>query len=69
MRSAASRVHPTRVVVWEDKVAWHNSRVLPAARNSGRNGRGVIVGCLQQYQMTTGLRSGNKSSGMAARTP
>ena len=27
--------------------------VLPAAGNSGRNGRGLIVGCLQQYQLTT----------------
>ena len=26
------------------------SYVLPAAGNSGRNGRGLIVGCLQQYR-------------------
>ena len=30
---------------------------------------GVIVGCLQQYQITMGCRPCNKSSGMAARTP
>ena len=28
------------------------SYVLPAAGNSGRNGRGFIVGCLQQYRLT-----------------
>ena len=28
------------------------SYVLPAADNSDRNGRGLIVGCLQQYQIT-----------------
>ena len=48
--------------------ATYNSRVLPAASNSGMNGRGVIVGCLQQYQITMGFRPGNKSSGMAERT-
>ena len=42
--------------------------MLPAAGNSGRNGRGVIVGFLQQYQITTGFPPGNKSSGMAACT-
>ena len=28
------------------------SYVLPAVDNGGRNGRGLIVGCLQQYQLT-----------------
>ena len=68
-RMAASRVHPTRGVVWEGKVARHISCVLPAAGNCGRKGRGVIVGCLQQYQITMGFRPGNKPSGMAVRTP
>ena len=68
-RAAASRMHPTRGVVWLGKVARHNSRVIPAASNGGKNGRGVIVGCLQQYQLPIGFRPGYKSSGMAAHTP
>ena len=47
----------------------YTSSVLPAAGNSGKNGCGIIVSCLQQYQMTVGFRPGNNSSGMAARTP
>ena len=43
--------------------------MLPAAGNSGRKGRRVIVGCLQQHRITMEFRPGNKSSGMAARTP
>ena len=58
-RTTASRVNPTRGVVWLGNVARHNSRVLLAAGNSGRNGREVIVGCLQQYQVSNdGVPSG-----------
>ena len=67
-RTAASRVHPAWGVVWEGKISQHNSRVLPAADDCGRNGRGVVVGCLQQHQVMMGFHSGYKSSGMAART-
>ena len=43
----------------EGKVARHNGRVLLAAGNSGKNGRGIFVGFLQQNQITRGVRPGN----------
>ena len=57
---------------WWGKATWHNSRVLSAAGKLAvaRNGRGIIVGCLQQYQKRWGfVRMAIKSSGMVARTP
>ena len=45
------------------------SYVLPSAGNSGRNGRGLIVGCSAVPNSDIGIRPGNKSSGMAASTP
>ena len=44
--------------VWLGKVAQHNSGVHSAAGKLvvAGNGRGVIVGCLQQYQKTMGIR-------------
>ena len=58
--------------VWLGKVAQHNSGVHSAAGKLvvAGNGRGVIVGCLQQYQKRWGfVRMAIKSSGMVARTP
>ena len=51
-RTATSRVHPTERVVWWGKATRHNSRVHSAAGKLAvvENGRGVIVGCLQQYR-------------------
>ena len=59
-RTAASRVHSTWGVVWWGKVAPHNSRVHSAAGKSAvaGTGRGVIGGCLQQYQYNDGVSSG-----------
>ena len=58
--------------VWLGKVAQHNSGVHSAAGKLivAGNGRGVIVGCLQQYQKRWGfVRMAIKSSGTVARTP
>ena len=58
--------------VWWGKATWHNSRVYSAAGKLevAGNGRGVIVGSLQQYQKRWAfVRMTIKSSGMAARTP
>ena len=68
-RTVASRVNPTWGVVWWGKVARHNNLVLPSTGNNGRNGRGIIAGCLRQLQITMGFHPGKNSSGMAARTP
>ena len=56
-RTATSRVHPTRRVVWWGNATRHNSRVHSAAGKLGvaGNGRGVIVGCLEQYQQRWGF--------------
>ena len=56
-RTAASRVHPTRRVVSWGEATWLNSRVHSAAGKLAvaRNGRGVIVGCLQQYRKRWGF--------------
>ena len=53
IRTAASGVHPARRDVWWSKATRHNNRVHSAAGKLAvvaGNGRGVIVGCLQQYQ-------------------
>ena len=69
-RTAASRVHLTWGLFGRAKS--HSIIVHSAAGKLAvvGNGRGVIVGCLQQYQKTMGFRpDGIKSNGMAARTP
>ena len=56
-RTVASRVHPTRRVAWLGKATRRNSRVHSAAGKLAvaGNGRGVTVGCLQQYQQRWGF--------------
>ena len=56
-RTAASSVHPTGSVVWWGKATRHNSRVHSSAGKLAvaGNGRGVIVGCLQQYRKRWGF--------------
>ena len=56
-RTVASRVYSAGRVVWWGKATRRNSRVHSAAgkRAVGGNGRGVIVGCLRQYQQRWGF--------------
>ena len=68
-RAAAGGVHPTWGMVWQGKVARHNSHVLPTAGNSGRNGRGVIIGCLQQWQTNIEVVSFGQQVEWHGRTP
>ena len=55
--TAASRVRPTGRVVWWGRATRHNSRVHSAAGKLAvaGNGRGVIVGCRQQYRKRWGF--------------
>ena len=65
-RTIASRVHPT----WGLLRGATPCGITAACILLLENGRGVIVGCLKQYQKRWGLvRMAIKSSGVAARTP
>ena len=57
IRTAVSRVHPTRRVAWWGKATRHNSHVHSAAGKlaADGNGCGAIVSCLQQYQQRWGF--------------
>ena len=55
--AAANRVHPTGTAVWWGKATRNDSRVHSAVGKLAvaENGRGVLVGCLQQYRKRWGF--------------
>ena len=70
--TAASRVRPTGRVVWWGRATRHNSRVHSAAGKSSGGRKRAWGNCELSATVPKTMEvrpDGNKSSGMAARTP